>query len=125
MYRYLKGTELRLEVSMATILIIDDQDDDRALLSSLVQEHGHTVLEAWSALEGLQVVEQQHIDLIFMDLAMPGLNGWQATDRLKGHPRFHAIPVIAVTVYIPTAALNRLMPGRFDGYLPKPIDEGD
>lgn len=71
---------------MALILVIDDEPDNRALFSRILRYAGHTTLEAINGAIGLELAAAHRPDLILMDLAMPVLDGWQTTIRLKAQP---------------------------------------
>jgi signal transduction histidine kinase len=83
------------ESSSLRVLIIDDREEDRYLLRSLLISHFDcTVLEAMSGSEGLELAEQIDPSVVFVDLAMPGLTGFEVLDRLRASPRFKDRPVI-------------------------------
>jgi two-component system cell cycle response regulator DivK len=101
-------------------LIIDDDVNNLEVLAELLNDAGvsHTALqdakELDSALEGLQ-----HIDVVFLDLELPGLNGYDLLDILKNEIGINA-PIIAYTVHSSEAVNARRM--GFDGFIPKPLD---
>jgi CheY-like chemotaxis protein len=81
------------------VLIADDYDDIRAMMRFLLEQHGFEVLEAK---DGYQAVEQavtKHPDLILMDIAMPVMDGIQATQAIRRHEHLADIPILAVTAY--------------------------
>lgn len=82
---------------MARILIVDDSPTDLRVLSNMLERHGHQVLLAMSADEGLSKARNDRPDLILMDVIMPGMNGFQATRALSKDPATAAIPIIIVT----------------------------
>src|SRR5262245_65239680 len=85
--------------AMATILYIDDTENNRILVTRRLEKKGYRVVTAESAEQGLALVIAQRPDLILMDMGMPELDGWNATRQLKGDPKLRHIPVIALTAH--------------------------
>lgn len=85
------------EVNGSTILIIDDNPDNRLLLSSQLVMSGYKILEAGTPLDGLKIATQQQPDLILLDVMMPVMNGFEVCTKLKENPETQFIPVIMVT----------------------------
>ncbi|MEM9774858.1 MAG: response regulator [Chloroflexota bacterium] len=81
----------------ATILIIDDNADNRLLLGSQLGMHGYKILESESPVLGLQIAEERQPDLILLDVMMPVMNGFEVCQKLKNNPATQLIPVIMVT----------------------------
>ncbi len=79
------------------ILIVEDQEDDRRILRDLLTSKGFAHLEATTGEEGVRLAEEHHPDLILMDIQLPGMDGYEATRRIKANPMLHPIPIIAVT----------------------------
>ena len=82
---------------MARILLIEDSPTERAVLTQMLQRHGHEAVPASSAEEGLEVARQMHPDLVLMDVVLPGMSGFQAMRALKREPGTSEIPVIIVS----------------------------
>ncbi len=85
------------QVTASTILIIDDNADNRLLLGSQLNMHGYNILEAETPIEGLELAKNELPDLILLDVMMPIMNGFEVCQRLKGDPETQLIPVIMVT----------------------------
>ena len=85
---------------MATILIIEDSPDNREITELILAGAGYTVISASDAVRGLYLAARDQPDLILMDLALPRLDGWEATRRLKAYPLTRRIPVVAVTAHV-------------------------
>ena len=83
---------------MARILVIEDNENNRVLLTRRLKARGHEVVTVEDAEKGLALA-QTGADLILMDIGLPGLDGWAATRRLKAHPATQQIPVIALTAH--------------------------
>jgi CheY-like chemotaxis protein len=84
---------------MVRILLIEDNELNRDMLSRRLERRGHEVLTAATAFEGLELAESSAPALVLMDLSLPGMDGLEATRRLKANPRTAAIPVIALTAH--------------------------
>lgn len=81
------------------ILVVEDRQDFRVILSLILRPLGHEIVEAESGREGIEKALNEAPDLIIMDLALPGMDGIDTTIRLKQNPRTAHIPVIAYTVW--------------------------
>jgi chemosensory pili system protein ChpA (sensor histidine kinase/response regulator) len=85
--------------SRARVLCVDDDRDQRLLLSFLLERHGMDVRTARDGQEGVMIALEWSPDLILMDLMMPDMNGFQATETLRADPRTEHIPILALTAY--------------------------
>jgi two-component system, cell cycle response regulator DivK len=85
--------------SARRILVIEDQEDNRRIVRDLLTSVGYELIEAVTGQEGVALAESQRPDLILMDIQLPGLDGYEATRRIKANPELRPIPVIAVTSY--------------------------
>jgi two-component system, cell cycle response regulator DivK len=81
------------------ILVIEDQEDNRRILRDLLTSADFEVIEAVDGEAGLAAAAAQRPDLILMDIQLPGLDGYEATRRIKADVALRAIPVVAVTSY--------------------------
>ena len=82
---------------MALILIVDDSPTETHVMQKALEKHGFTTAAAVDGAEGVRMAREINPDLIFMDIVMPGMNGYQATRALANDPRTSAIPIIMVT----------------------------
>jgi len=82
---------------MARILLIEDSPTDTAVLTRLLEKHGHQVLTAVSAEEGIEVCKRELPDVVLMDVVLPGMNGFQATRAITREPTTKHIPVLIVS----------------------------
>lgn len=103
------------------ILVIEDQEDNRIILSDLLTSAGFEVIEALNGQEGVDMAEAEKPDLILMDIQLPVLDGYEATRRIKGTPALAPIPVIAVTSYALSGDEAKAMAAGCDGYVTKPF----
>lgn len=104
------------------ILVVDDQEDNRIIYSTLLQHAGYDVLEAGDGAEGVRLAREHQPDLILMDLAMPVLTGWEAMGRLEHDPATSAIPVIALTAQCGREAGSAAREAGFRLLLSKPCE---
>jgi len=103
------------------ILVVEDQPDNRQILRDLLTSANFEVIEAEDGEAGLTAAAAHRPDLILMDIQLPGLDGYEATRRLKADAALHAIPVIAITAYELNEAEDKALAAGCDAYMPKPI----
>lgn len=82
---------------MVTVLVVDDERDIRALLTTLLSNVGYTVLEAADGLAATKMACQERPDVILLDVSMPAVDGLEVLKRLRGSPETRSIPVILLT----------------------------
>jgi class 3 adenylate cyclase len=104
------------------ILVVDDNASNRDLLSRRLQRQGHTVLQAEDGTIALGLVEKEALDLVLLDLMMPGISGYDVLVLLKGDPRFREIPVIMISALTELDSIVRCIEAGADDYLAKPFD---
>jgi CheY-like chemotaxis protein len=107
---------------VACILVIEDDEMSRDVLVRWLTRRGHRVLAAVSAEEGLLLAAAEQPELVIMDLRLPGIDGWEATRRLKADPATRAIPVLALTAYALEGERQRALEAGCDDYDTKPVD---
>jgi CheY-like chemotaxis protein len=107
---------------MARILIIEDTENNRVLLSRRLKPRGHEILIAEDAELGLALARAQRPDLILMDVGLPGMDGWEATRQLKADPATQPIPVIALTAHAMASDQEKSAAAGCNEYETKPID---
>jgi two-component system cell cycle response regulator DivK len=107
---------------MKTVLVVEDVALNRDLLEQILEEEYNVVFAADGA-EGLTKAAECRPDLILMDLSLPVVDGWQATQRLKADPELAGIPVIAVTAHAMAGQEEKARAAGADDFLTKPIDE--
>lgn len=106
---------------MACVLIVEDHPPNLKLARLILQAAGHEVLGAESALDGLALAAAHRPQVILMDIQMPGMDGLEATRRLKGEPQTAAIPVVALTASAMPGDETRIREAGCDDYLVKPF----
>lgn len=107
---------------MATILYIEDNEDNLYMLSRRLRRRGFDVLSARDGESGIAKAREVLPDLILMDLVLPVMDGWEATRRLKSSPDTKAIPVIAVSSHAMSGDRDEALAAGCDDYHTKPID---
>ena len=110
---------------MSLIMIVDDSPTDVPVMKTALEKHGFQTMSAADGSECLSLVQEVKPDLIFMDVVMPGLNGFQATRTLSRDPKTKAIPVVMVTTKDQESdRVWGMRQGAVD-YLVKPVDGAD
>jgi two-component system cell cycle response regulator DivK len=107
---------------MKKILIVEDVDFNRDLLTQLLEEE-FDVIVATDGQAGIAAAEQERPDLILMDLSLPVVDGWEATRRLKAHAELRSIPIIALTARAMRGDEAKARASGCDDFLTKPIDD--
>lgn len=107
---------------MAKILIIEDTENNRVLLTRRLKPRGYEIVTAETAESGLAMVASERPDLILMDVGLPGMDGWSATRQLKADPAHRQIPVIALTAHAMDGDREKAIEAGCDDYETKPID---
>jgi two-component system cell cycle response regulator DivK len=102
------------------VLIVDDFADNREMYSQFLEFSGFRVAEAQNGHEALEKAFALRPDLIVMDLSLPGLDGWEATRRLKADDRTRATPVIALTGHALAGHSKGAMDAGCDAFITKP-----
>ena len=108
--------------SSPTVLLVEDNEDNRIVYSTILRHFGYRVLEAQSAEDGLVTAEREQPQLILMDVGLPGMDGWEATAQLKSNERTRHIPVVALTAHALNEHRQRAMEVGCDAYLAKPVE---
>ncbi|MBI5604861.1 MAG: response regulator [Deltaproteobacteria bacterium] len=106
----------------AKILVIEDNPSNRLLVKDILEFRGYLVIEAENGKEGIMAAGEHLPDLIFMDLQMPVMNGFEACRRIKDDPRTRHLKIVALTSFAMKGEQEKVMASGFDGYIPKPID---
>ncbi len=107
---------------MSTILLVEDNEMNRDMLSRRLLRKGYDVLTAKDGAEGVMIAASEKLDLILMDRSLPVLDGWEATRQLKAAPETRSIPVIALTAHAMASDRERAIKAGCDDYDTKPIE---
>jgi two-component system, cell cycle response regulator DivK len=107
---------------MPKILLVEDNEMNRDMLSRRLERKGFTVVLAVDGLGGVEMAGSHAPDLVLMDMSLPVLDGWEATRRLKAAPATRHIPVIALTAHAMSGDRERALEAGCDDYDTKPIE---
>lgn len=107
---------------MKKILIVEDVEFNRDLVVQLLEDD-YMVLTAADGEAGVELAERERPDLILMDLSLPGVDGWEATRRIKANEALRNIPIIALTAHAMRGDAEKARACGCNDYLSKPIDE--
>lgn len=106
-----------------TMLVIEDNQDIRAFTALLLEHAGYIVLQAEDGKSGLELLAQTPVDLVLLDVCIPGMDGWEVCRRIKQHRDTGHIPVVFLTARdSPLDRIVGLEVMHGDGYLTKPFD---
>ena len=103
------------------VLVVEDQDDNRRIIRDLLTSNGFELIEAETGDEGVAVAAREKPDLILMDIQLPGLDGYEATRRIRANPDLKTTPVIAVTSYALSGDDKKAFAAGCNGYVTKPF----
>jgi two-component system cell cycle response regulator DivK len=103
------------------ILVVEDHEDNRQILRDLLGNAGYHMIEAETGEAGLAAAAEHKPDLILMDIQLPGLDGYEATRRLKADPALRSIPIIVVTSYALSGDDAKAHEAGCDAYVTKPF----
>lgn len=103
------------------ILVVEDTEDNRQIIRDLLSSVGYELVEAVDGAEGVAMAQSHHPDLILMDIQLPGLDGYEATRRIRAVPELAGVPIIAVTSYALSGDEAKTRAAGCDGYVAKPF----
>lgn len=107
---------------MPKILLVEDNEMNRDMLSRRLQRKGYEVVIAQDGEQALTLAPQEEPDLILMDVSLPAMDGWQVTRLLKSHDRTRHVPVIALTAHALSSDRERAFEVGCDDYDTKPVE---
>ena len=115
-------SDMRSSLSGLTFLVVDDEPDNVGVVLRLLTMMGAGVITAENGQEGLEKARLHRPDVIFADLSMPVMTGWQMLYEIKHNPDLERTPVIALTAHAMSGDRERVLSAGFAGYIAKPID---
>jgi two-component system, cell cycle response regulator DivK len=107
---------------MAKILLVEDNEMNRDMLSRRLIRKGYEVVMALDGRQAVEMASGENPDLIIMDMSLPVIDGWEATRQVKAAPATRAIPVIALTAHAMAGDREKAIEAGCDDYDTKPID---
>lgn len=108
-----------MAVAVPKVLHIEDDPANRLLVRKLLAAAGFEVVDAQDGLEGIRKAGTERPDLVLVDIAMPGLDGYEVTLRLRSQPELFGVPIVAITA---EGSRETSLAVGCDGFLQKPID---
>ncbi len=107
---------------MSKILLVEDNEMNRDMLSRRLSRKGFDVVVAVDGQQGVEMATAETPDLILMDMSLPVMDGWTATKTIKGNPATSGIPVIALTAHAMSGDREKTIAAGCDEYDTKPVD---
>jgi CheY-like chemotaxis protein len=106
---------------MATILVVEDDPENKDLVTRFLKREGHSVLHAEDGEAGVSVARAYMPALIVMDLGLPGMDGWEAARRIRANPDTAHIPIVALTAATQSESVLKAAEAGIDAYETKPV----
>jgi CheY-like chemotaxis protein len=107
---------------MPKILLVEDNELNRDMLSRRLQRRGYEVLIALDGQEGVALTQSATPDLVLMDMSLPVLDGWEAAGKLKAEPATRSIPIIALTAHAMSGDREKALAAGCDDFDTKPVE---
>lgn len=107
---------------MTKILLVEDNDLNRDMLTRRLTKRGYEVVTATDGEQGLELAQAERPDLVLMDMSLPGIDGWETTRRLRAEAETASIPVIALTAHAMAGDRERALEAGCDDYDTKPVE---
>ena len=107
---------------MARILLVEDNEMNRDMLSRRLTKKGHAVVIAVDGQEGVDLAVSEKPEIILLDMSLPVMDGWEAARRLKGDEGTSVIPIIALTAHAMAGDREKCLEAGADDYDTKPVD---
>lgn len=107
----------------ARVLVVEDNEMNMQLVEYLLEEGGYEIVKAASGEDALSIARGgEPVDLILMDIHLPGIDGLSVIREMKADPQTGAIPILALTAHAMRGDKDRFLEAGCDGYISKPID---
>jgi CheY-like chemotaxis protein len=107
---------------MAKILLVEDDELSREMLTWRLDKKGYQVVVAADGIEGVELAQRESPDLILLDMSLPGMDGWTAAGQLKAAEATSAIPIVALTAHAMSGDREKALAAGCDDYDTKPVD---
>jgi two-component system, OmpR family, alkaline phosphatase synthesis response regulator PhoP len=111
------------EIAASTILVVDDNEHNLELIQAYLEDLNCRIRTARDGLEALKSVEEEHPDMILLDVMMPRMSGFQACSRIKSNPQTRDIPVLMITALNEVGDVERAVESGADDFLTKPVNK--
>ncbi len=110
------------QISDLTILVVEDYEDTSLAMRLALEDHGYRILEAADGAQGVEIAARERPDIILMDLSLPVLDGFAATERIRANPELSETVIVAVTAHSDPDFRARALAAGCNAYVTKPID---
>lgn len=107
---------------MAKVLLVEDNEMNRDMLSRRLARRGYFVVVAKDGLEGVSMATHETPDIILMDMSLPEIDGWEATRRIKAAPETASIPIVALTAHAMASDREKALEAGCDDFDTKPVE---
>jgi CheY-like chemotaxis protein len=104
------------------VLIVEDEYDSMELVQGILDHYDIRYLSASDGEQALEILQHESPTLIIIDLALPGIDGWNLLRAIRADPRFDEVPCVATTAYHSFETADRAIEEGFEAYFPKPIE---
>ncbi|MEP6992548.1 MAG: response regulator [bacterium] len=110
------------DITGQTILLVEDNEDNRIIYTTVLRHVGYTVVEALDGAQALALARSERPDLILMDISLPEIDGWEVTRILRQEAGTRDIPIIALTAHALQDDREKAVKVGFTAYLAKPVE---
>jgi CheY-like chemotaxis protein len=117
-----KRVDTNASGSKPTILLIEDNDDGREMMATMLESFGYPVIQACDGLEGVGIAASRRPDVALVDIGLPGIDGYEVARRLRADAQTRGIRLIALTGYGLAEDQRRVLEAGFDLHLVKPVE---
>ena len=107
---------------MKKVLVVEDSETNLYLMRTILQKLSYQVIEAQDGFSGVDLAQSERPDLILMDIQLPGLDGYEATKRIRAFEALKEIPIIAITSYAMAGDEEKTLAAGCTAYMKKPIE---
>jgi two-component system, cell cycle response regulator DivK len=104
------------------LLLVEDNPVNAKLMVRRLERSGYEVIVAEDGETAIALAHSEQLQLILMDISLPGINGWEATQLLRGDPMTAVLPIIALTAHDDPEIRQRCLAMGFNDYATKPVD---
>ena len=107
---------------MKRVLVVEDDKNNMRLITKILENVGYETIKAVTGEEGVRLAIEEKPDLILMDIKLPGIDGLEATRRIRASKSDSKVPIIAITSFAMAGDREKYLHEGFTGYIEKPID---
>ena len=107
---------------MKKVLVVEDNDDNLRLITYALERAGYAVISSSNGEEGVAAAIRERPFFIIMDIDLPGMDGLEATRRIRASPANGDIPIVAITSFAMAGDQDKMLQAGCDAYFEKPID---